>query len=53
MLSSVLGILAAALLIGALLGKNTLGEAIRGGCGCIFWGVVGLLILGLICSLFI
>ncbi len=39
-----LGLLVVIIVIGALLGGNSLGETIRGGCGCLMWGIVALVV---------
>ncbi len=39
-----LGLLVVVIIIGALLGGDSLGEMIRGGCGCIVFAIVAVVV---------
>lgn len=39
-----LGLLVVIIVIGALLGGNSLGETIRGGCGCVMFAIVAMVV---------
>lgn len=41
----ILGFLVVVIIIGALLGGDSLGETIRGGCGCMMWSILILVIV--------